>query len=105
MWFLMSKISAQRKERAFVLMLMGMLCVLIVFFGSLVLKTHREYQNFKERENRIEAKLIQARKEFAQKEAYLSRLLDDPEFLERVVRERLGYARPDELLFRFSDEP
>jgi len=25
--------------------------------------------------------------------------------LERVVRERLGYARPDELLFRFSDEP
>ena len=101
----MSKNSAQRKERALVLMLMGMLCVLVVFFGSLVLKTHREYKNFKERENRIEAKLIQARKEFAQKEAYLSRLLDDPEFLERVVRERLGYARPDELLFRFSDEP
>jgi cell division protein FtsB len=36
---------------------------------------------------------------------YLARLLEDPEFLERVVRERLGYARPDELLFRFSDEP
>lgn len=101
----MSKNSAQRKERALVLMLMGMLCVLVVFFGSLVLKTHREYKNFKQRENRIEAKLIQARKEFVQKEAYLSRLLDDSEFLERVVRERLGYARPDELLFRFSDEP
>lgn len=101
----MSKTSAQRKERALVLMLIGMLCVLVVFFGSLVLKTHREYQNFKERENRIEVKLIQARKEFAHKEAYLSRLLDDPDFLERVVRERLGYARPDELLFRFSDEP
>ncbi len=101
----MAKNSAQRRERALVLMLMGMLCVLVVFFGGLVLKTHREYQNFKERENRIEAKLIQARKEFDQKEAYLARLLDDPEFLERVVRERLGYARPDELLFRFSDEP
>ena len=72
-------------------------------FCGLVLKTHREYQNFKARENRIEAKLIQARKEFAQKEAYMTRLIDDPEFLERVVRERLGYARPDELLFRFSD--
>ncbi|NBB80531.1 MAG: septum formation initiator family protein [Verrucomicrobia bacterium] len=69
------------------------------------MKTHREFQNFQERESRIEAKLIQARKEFAQKEAYLARLLGDPEFLERVVRERLGYARPDELLFRFSDEP
>ncbi|MGB0335059.1 MAG: FtsB family cell division protein [Opitutales bacterium] len=101
----MAKNSAQRRERAIVLMLLGMLCVLLVFFGGLVLKTHREYQNFKERENRIEAKLLQARKEFDQKEAYLARLLDDPEFLERVVRERLGFARPDELLFRFSDEP
>ena len=101
----MSKNNAQRKERALVLMLMGMLCVLVIFFGGLVLKTHREYQNFKARENRIEAKLIQARKEFVQKEAYMTRLIDDPEFLERVVRERLGYARPDELLFRFSDEP
>ena len=101
----MSKNNAQQKERVLVLMLMGMLCVLVIFFGSLVLKTHREYQNFKARENRIEAKLIQARKEFLQKEAYMARLIDDPEFLERVVRERLGYARPDELLFRFSDEP
>ena len=95
--------NLQRKERALVLMLMGMLCVLVIFFGGLVLKTHREFQNFKARENRIEAKFIQARKEFAQKEAYITRLIDDPEFLERVVRERLGYARPDELLFRFSD--
>ena len=102
---LMSKNNAQQKERALVLMLMGMLCVLVIFFGGLVLKTHREYQNFKARENRIEAKLIQARKEFVQKEAYMTRLIDDSEFLERVVRERLGYARPDELLFRFSDEP
>jgi cell division protein FtsB len=99
----MSKNNPQRKERALVLMLMGMLCVLVVFFGGLVLKTHREYQNFKARENRIEAKFIQARKEFAHKEAYMTRLIDDPEFLERVARERLGYARPDELLFRFSD--
>lgn len=101
----MPKNSNQRKERVLVLMLMGMLSVLVIFFGGLVLKTHREYQNFKARENRIEAKLIQARKEFAQKEAYMARLINDPEFLERVVRERLGYARPDELLFRFSDEP
>ena len=101
----MSKNNAHRKERALVLMLICMLCVLVIFFGGLVLKTHREYQNFKARENRIEAKLIQARKEFAQKEAYLVKLIEDPEFLERVARERLGYARSDELIFRFADEP
>ena len=101
----MPKDSAQRKERILLLMLLGMLVVLVVFFGSLLLRTHREYKNFRARESRIEQKLIQARKEFDRKEAYITRLLEDPEFLERVARERLGYARPDELLFRFSDEP
>ncbi|MGJ8654111.1 MAG: FtsB family cell division protein [Opitutaceae bacterium] len=100
----MSKGSAQRKERVILLMLLGMLVVLVIFFSSLILQTYREYKNFRAREVRIEAKLTQARKEFEQKEAYLARLLEDPEFLERVVRERLGYSRPDELLFRFSDE-
>ena len=101
----MPKKSSQRKERAFMLMLVGMLSVLVMFFGGLVIISHREYNNFKDRENRVETKLTQARKEFAQKEAYLVRLIDDPEFLERVARERLGYARSDELIFRFADEP
>jgi len=87
------------------LMMLGVLLVLIIFFSSLIVQNYREYKNFRARELRIEVKLTQARKEFQEKEAYLGQLLEDPEFLERVVRERLGYARPDELLFRFSDEP
>ena len=86
-------------------MLMVILGVIVVFFSGLILKTHREYKNFKDRENRVETKLLQARKEFAQKEAYLVRLIGDSEFLERVARDRLGYARSDELIFRFADEP
>ncbi len=89
------------KERVVLLMLLGVLLALVVFFGGLLLQTYRKYENFRARELRIEQKLAQARKEFALKEAYLVRLLEDQEFLERVVRERLGYARPDELLFRF----
>ncbi len=85
-------------------MLFAVLMVLIFFFGGLIVQTYREYKHFKARETRIETKLTQARKEFEQKEAYLAQMLEDPEFLERVVRERLGYARPDELLFRFNDE-
>lgn len=101
----MPKDSAQKKERILLLMLIGMLGVLLMFFGGLLLKTHREFRNFKARQDRIEAKFIQARKEFEQKEAYIAQMVEDPEFLERVARERLGYSRPDELLFRFSDEP
>lgn len=86
-------------------MMLAVLFALVVFFSSLMVQSYREYKNFRVREQRIEAKLTQAQKEFEHKEAYLARLLEDSEFLERVVRERLGYARPDELLFRFSDEP
>ncbi len=100
----MRKNSNQQKERVLLFMLLGMLVVLVIFFVSLLLKTHREFENFKARQNRIESRLIQARNEFEQKEAYLQRLMEDPEFLERVARERLGYSRPDELLFRFSDD-
>ena len=79
------------------------LLALVIFFSSLILQTYREYKNFKAGELKIEEQLAQARKELEYKEMYLS-LMEDQDFLERVARERLGYARPDELLFRFSDE-
>lgn len=97
--------NSKRKERVVLLMVLGVFLALFVFFGGLLLQTYREYKNFRARELRIETKLAQARKEFSRKEAYLTRLMEDQEFLERVVRERLGYARPDELLFRFPEEP
>jgi cell division protein FtsB len=93
----------QSKERVILTILIVSLLVLVVFFSGLILQTYREYKNFKAKELRIEEKLTQARKELEYKEMYLS-LMEDPDFLERVARERLGYARPDELLFRFSDE-
>ena len=93
----------QGRERVILVILAVSLLVLVVFFSSLILQTYREYKNFKVRELKIEAQLTQARKELEYKEMYLN-LLEDPDFLERVARERLGYARPDELLFRFSDE-
>ncbi|MGK0309684.1 MAG: cell division protein FtsB [Lentimonas sp.] len=93
----------QSRGRVILATLVGTLLFLVIFFSSLILQTYREYKNFQERELRIEEKLTQARKELEYKEMYLS-LMEDPDFLERVARERLGYARPDELLFRFSDE-
>jgi cell division protein FtsB len=94
--------TGRRKALLAMLILMGL--TLSLFFGSLILQTYREYQNFKLREQRVERKLLQAQEKFRQKEAYIARLLDDPEFLERVARERLGYSKPDELLFRFDEE-
>ena len=81
-----------------------LVCVwLIIFFSGLVIRTYNELKNFQAREIRFEQRLLEAENEFKRKEAYFKRLLEDDEFLERVARQRLGYARPDELLFRFND--
>jgi cell division protein FtsB len=93
-----------KPERVILLMLTGALLVLVLFFGSILLQTQRELKQFRERETRLETKLRQAEVEFNQKEGYLGRLAEDPEFLERVARDRLGYTRPDEILFRFTPE-
>ena len=95
----------RRKERALIFILLITLSTLVIFFGGYILNIEREYENFKARENRMEAKLSQAHREFLQKEAYLARLANDPDFLERIARERLGYTRVDELIFRFSKNP
>ena len=79
------------------------LVLLIIFFSGLVIRTYNELKNFQAREIRLEQRLLEAENEFKRKEAYFKRLLEDDEFLERVARQRLGYARPDELLFRFND--
>ena len=79
------------------------LVLLIIFFSGLVIRTYNELKNFQVREIRLEQRLLEAENEFKRKEAYFKRLLEDDEFLERVARQRLGYARPDELLFRFND--
>lgn len=88
-----------------VLILKAVLCIALLFLGNMGVKKYREYRHFKEEENRIQAKLTETKNELTLKEAYLSRLLHDRELLERLARKRLGYARPNELIFRFSDEP
>jgi len=97
--------SSVHKERVFFFMALTALLILVLFLGGLILQTRREYNYFSIRQSELESRLLQVRDEFKRKEAYLGRLLEDPEFLERVARERLGYSRPDEILFRFEDEP
>lgn len=97
--------QSNRKEHIILLMAVVSLLILGIFLGSMILQSRREYRHFTERRVDLENRLAQAREEFRLKEAYYARLLEDPEFLERVARERLGYSRSDEVLFRFDDEP
>ena len=38
-----------------------------------------------------------------EQEKIIDRLRNDPAYVEKVIRRRLNYAKPDEFLFRFED--
>jgi len=91
-----------------ILGLLGALLALVVLsFSILFLQSYREYEYFKLKELELEKRLGQLKEEISQRERYLDLVLHEPDFLERVVRQKLGYARPDETIYRFEgeDEP
>ncbi len=63
----------------------------------------REYIAFEDRRAQAEIQLADLRKERESKEAYLKAFINDPEFVERVIRDRMGYVGPGEIVFRFQN--
>ena len=66
-------------------------------------QTRREFQHFEQERLEAEMELDKLRGEREVKEAYLRSFLGDPEFVERVIRERMGYVGADEVVFRFEN--
>ena len=66
-------------------------------------QTRRQYVAYEDRHTQVEAQLASIRKEREAKEAYLRAFLNEPEFVERVIRDRLGYVEPGEIVFRFEN--
>lgn len=52
---------------------------------------------------KLRAEIGELQKEWERKNEYYNRLVSDGEFAERVIREKLGYAYPDDIVFRFKD--
>ena len=66
------------------------------------LQTRAEYLRLKEVERVTAERLAMARTKLHEQEDMLRRLQDDPSYIEMVIRRRLGYAKPDEFIFRFE---
>jgi cell division protein DivIC len=89
--------------------------ILVVYFvaltgfglwaGGLLLEARDEYVQLKKTQAAAEAKLAAARTRLAEQQRVLERLKSDPVFVDKVIRTRLGYARPDEWIFRFDQVP
>jgi len=92
----------QRFAQTVVVLLVVLLMAVVVSFATVFVQTWKEYEGFQAREAVRLRQLESRRTEFERKDDYFRLLLADDAFLERVVRERLGYAQPDETVFRFG---
>jgi cell division protein FtsB len=67
------------------------------------LDAREEYQRLKRLEAVSRQRLAEAQAKLDEQEKILERLRSDPVYVEKVIRRRLGYAKPEEYIFRFED--
>jgi len=65
-------------------------------------RTRREYLLLLKSEVESRQQLAEVQFKLQEQERILQRLRNDPAYVELVIRRRLGYAKPDEMIFRFE---
>jgi cell division protein FtsB len=71
--------------------------------GVFLLQARAEYDQLKQQEAVSRRRLAEAEAKLREQERIIDRLRNDPAYVEKVIRRRLNYAKPDEFLFRFED--
>ena len=77
---------------------------LLVMSGAFYVQARDEHAHLKDLEAKSKQRLAELEAKLADQQKVLDRLKNDPEFVERVIRKQLKYARPDETVFRFSSQ-
>ena len=90
-------------NRFFLLVYAAVFLALSVFAGDFFYRTYGEFLNLKTQEVENRHRLAETELRLAEQRDILERLSQDPTFVERMIRDRLGYARPDEVVFRFEN--
>ena len=82
---------------------------IVLFVGAAVAsgvyfwEAREEYNRLRQIEENSRRRLAEAQARLVEQEKILDRLRTDPVYVEKVIRRRLGYAKPDEFIFRFED--
>lgn len=64
---------------------------------------HRELKALQAQESANQRRLAEAEAKLKEQEKYLDRLRNDPALVERLIRQKLAYAKSDEFIFRFEE--
>lgn len=76
---------------------------LSVASGVYFWEAREEYNRLKQIEAASRRRLAELEARLVEQEKILERLRNDPVYVEKVIRRRLGYAKPEEFIFRFED--
>lgn len=76
---------------------------LSLFAGISFVQTYQELANLRAQEAESRRRLTDAEERLKEQERYFAQLSNDPEFVENVIRKKLGYAHPAEVVFRFQE--
>ena len=92
------------KLRRFILTLYLLFIVgLAVVAGLYFHDSRAEYDRLRAIEAKHRQLVAEAQARLKAQEKVLERLRDDPAYVEQVIRRKLGYAKPDDYIFRFDN--
>jgi len=74
----------------------------LLLIGMAYLQPIQQNERMRSDIDRLDAELEQQKKNSQQLQTELNALRNDPQTVERLAREKLGYARPDETVIRFQ---
>ncbi len=72
--------------------------------GGFFVQMHRDYLTLKAQETANQRRLAEAESRLQAQEKYLDQLRHDPVLIERIIRQKLGYAKTQEFVFRFEEK-
>jgi cell division protein DivIC len=71
--------------------------------GYLFVDARAEYARLEQVQAANQRRLAEAQERLKNQERVLDRLRNDPAFVDKVIRKKLFYSKPDEDIFRFED--
>ncbi len=97
-------INAVNLRRLIVIVYMLVFVGIAVGSGVFFWRSRQEYQHLRKAEQMARVRLAEAQQKLREQEIVLERLRNDPAYVEMVIRRHLGYAKPNERIFIFSDQ-
>lgn len=72
--------------------------------ANFFVQMHRDITALRAQEAHNQRRLADAEAKLVAQEKYLDQLKHDPALVERLIRQKLGYAKDAEFVFRFEEE-